>query len=213
MPHNSIKMTQTPGIQGYAPVVQEFTKATQAIKFEDLHRDFLQFIPTTKSLILDIGAGIGRDAHQFSAMGHTVVAVEPLEDFRVMGKKLYPHASIQWVEDSLPALTSLKKYTHQFDFILASGVWHHLPQEEQTQAMCRVSELLKPNGKFAVSLRNGPAGAGIYVFPTNTDYTIEIAKSYHLSPILKLENQPSLMKHKKSVRWSRLLLQKTSAPK
>ncbi|HAS39214.1 MAG TPA: class I SAM-dependent methyltransferase [Microscillaceae bacterium] len=204
---------ETLGTQGYGHVTQKFIEATSTISFEALHQDFLKFIPDKPARVLDVGAGIGRDAFELWKMGHQVTAVEPLEEFREAGQQLYSSAPIEWIADALPYLSTLDLNAlgnrTSYDFILASGVWHHLDAAEQIKALQRVSELMKPQGVFALSLRNGPAGAGTHVFATNVQQTIQNAKLCGLHPILRLENQPSLMKNKKDVHWARLAFQKS----
>ncbi len=202
-----------PGTEGYASVTQKFIEATLAINFVELHKDFVPFIPKRAGYILDVGAGIGRDAFVFSEMGHTVVAVEPTEAFRIAGKELYDSTNIEWVNDSLPSLELLGSRSDGFDFILASGVWHHLDSHEQYHSMRRIAQLLKPDGVFALTLRHGPAGVGTHVFPTNGKKTAMDAEQCGLTTLLILENKPSLMKNKEQVSWTKLVLQKHPAIK
>ncbi|MDB4443189.1 hypothetical protein N9157_01620 [Saprospiraceae bacterium] len=75
-------------------------------------------------------------------------------------------------------------------------------------ALVNISQLLKPRGIFVFSLRNGPAGIGTHVFPTNFQKTIKDAKEYGFEVLLELDNQPSLMKNKERVKWSRIVLKK-----
>jgi len=205
---DSPQKMKVPGTQGYNQVTPQFITATQEIPFNKLHQPFLKFIPDEPGRVLDIGAGIGRDAFEFCKLGHQVVAVEPLAAFREAGQRLYSSPLIEWIEDALPTLNTLAHHSGQFDFVLASGVWHHLNANEQTKALQRVSELLKPQGILALSLRNGPSGAGTHVFPTNVQQTIANAMLYDMQPILKLENEPSLMKNKKEVYWAKLVFEK-----
>lgn len=198
---------KVPGIAGYAEVLEKFIDATVSIDFTELHKDFIPFIPEISGRILDLGAGIGRDASEFSAMGHSVTALEPSEALLEAGKKLYPDASIHWVQDSLPNLQNLDSDL-KFDFILVSGVWHHLNPDEQQCAVIKISKLLSDSGIFALSLRNGPAGAGSCIFPTHSGNTVQQAEQTGLKTLLFLENQPSLMKGKENVTWSRLVFQK-----
>lgn len=201
-------MNEVLGTAGYAEAVQKFTEATVAIVFEELHRDFLSFIPQKRSNILDAGAGIGRDAAVLAGMGHAVTAVEPVEALRSAGKNLYGSSAIEWIDDALPELRMLQGRSGEFDFILVSGVWHHLDHQQQSVAMTTIAELLKSGGIFAVSLRNGPAVAGTHVFSTDGKRTIRQAKNLGQQTRLLLENQPSLMKNKENVYWTRLVFQK-----
>ncbi|MDJ1501805.1 class I SAM-dependent methyltransferase [Xanthocytophaga agilis] len=203
-----MKENCTLGTTGYATVIPKFIDATLAIDFTELHQDFLPYIPSNASRILDIGAGIGRDAFVLAQMGHSVVAVEPTHELRLVGEKLFDSKNIKWVDDSLPALSLLDDQLGLFDFILASGVWHHLNEEEQSRSMQRVAQLLIHNGIFALTLRHGPSGAGTHVFPINPKRTIQHASQLGLKPVLILENQPSLMKNKENVFWTKLVFQK-----
>ncbi|MCK8495828.1 hypothetical protein M0L20_28440 [Spirosoma sp. RP8] len=84
-----MKIQTAPGTKGYADIAQQFIQATVAIDFLDLHRDFLPFIPKQPSRILDLGAGIGRDAYELAKRGHSVIALEPIDQFRIAGEALY----------------------------------------------------------------------------------------------------------------------------
>lgn len=200
-----------PGTIGYDDAVQSFIDATLALSFKELHADFLPFFPSVTGRVLDIGAGIGRDASVFAQAGHSVAAIEPLEAFREAGKRLYASTAIEWIADALPELTLLDQATAPFDLILVSGVWHHLNAAEQHRAMQRIAGLLSPKGVLALTLRNGPAGAGTHVFPTDGKQTVEIAEAFGLTTLLLLENQPSLMKNKEQVSWTKLVFQQTSS--
>lgn len=201
-------MQQVKGTIGYSNVVQKYVRATNEVPFDILHKEFLKFIPKEQSLILDLGAGTGRDAYELSLKGHLVLAIEPLIGFRIAGQELYKSENLKWIDDSLPKLKKLEEYNNKVDFALSSSVWHHLNKIEQDKAIKRVSELLKPNGIFAFSLRNGPAGVGTHVFPTNLQRTIIQSKKYDLEPVFEIDNQPSLMKNKENVKWSKLVLKK-----
>jgi SAM-dependent methyltransferase len=203
-----MKKNHVAGTRGYAAATLSFIEATLAIDFGELHRNFVPLIPKIAGRVLDIGAGIGRDSSVLAEMGHSVVAVEPTEEFSIAGKQLYPSPAIEWLDDSLPELALLGNHPDQFDFILASGIWHHLGTEEQHRSIARVAQLLRPDGVFALTLRNGPAGAGSHIFPTNGRQLIKTAEDCGLATVLFLENQPSLMKNKAEVFWTKLAFQK-----
>ena len=83
------------------PSAQKFIQATIAIDFLDLHRDFLPFIPKQPSRILDLVAGIVRDAFELVKRGHWVISLEPIDEFRIAGQTLYPSPQLEWMDDSL----------------------------------------------------------------------------------------------------------------
>lgn len=178
------------GIEGYSEAMEKFTSLTLSINFELLHKDFLAYIPKEKCHVLDLGAGIGRDADYLSAMGHKVVAVEPNPEMVAVGQTLFKN-KVECLSDSLPRLDMLNKNYH-FNFILASGVWHHINDKEQKQAIKRIAQLLDVDGIFAVSLRNGPAGLGKNIYPTDDKVIIKAASANGLKLLLHKETQPSL---------------------
>jgi SAM-dependent methyltransferase len=203
-------MPHVNGTAGYSAATEQFITATLAIDFLELHRALLPFIPSAPSCILDVGAGIGRDASVLSDLGHVVIAVEPTAAFRAAGQSRYPSSNITWLDDSLPRLAVLGHQPEQFDVVLASAVWHHLSALEQQLALVRVSTLLRANGVLALSLRHGPAGVGTHVFATDGQQTIDDAAACGLTPRVQLRNQPSLLPGKEAVTWTKLVFQKAS---
>lgn len=198
----------THGVSGYSESIEEYILASQKTPFEVLHKDFLPFIPSSKSKIIDLGAGFGRDAFELSQRGHSVLAVEPLADFRKVGQEMYSSENILWVDDSLPHLKRLEKHYESFDFALSSGVWHHLNTQDQLTAIERVSGLIKPGGILALLLRNGPSGLDTHIFPTDADSIANCAINSGFELKLELRDQPSLLKNKENVKWTRLVLLK-----
>ena len=199
------------GTVGYAEVVDEYFNTTIEIEFEKLHQDFLKFIPNKKSLILDVGAGIGRDASTLAKKGHEVYAVEPTQAFLEKAKQMFDLPNIKWINDALPHLENLAGFENTFDFVLASAVWHHIDSNEQRRAMKRISDLLLEDGIFVVSLRHGPAGVGTYVHPIDERQIMSFANEFGLTNLLHIPNQPSLMKGKKDVTWTRLVFKKSGS--
>lgn len=195
-------MSRVEGTKGYKRVAQKFVAATESIDFNELHQPYLTYIPKAPSHMLDIGAGIGRDAAVLASLGHQVVAVEPLYEFRKVALERYDSPRIRWVQDALPRLETLGK--SQFDFILASGVWHHINHNEREIAMQRIAQLMQPSAIFAVSLRHGPAGSGTHVFPIDHKQTIYTASIHGLELVVCEKNLPSLMPGKDNVFWDKL---------
>lgn len=201
-------MENVKGTTGYSSVAKGFITATVAMNFKELHRPYLELIPTAPSRVLDVGAGAGRDASVFASMGHSVTAVEPMPEFLTAARKLHNSPNIRWVDDSLPDLSNLDDSPAQFDFVLASAVWHHLDDSERVVAMSRIAELTRRGGTFALSLRNGPAGGGTHVFPTDLHQTTELAKNFGFESVVSIDDQPSLMAGKSKVKWSMLALKR-----
>ncbi|GHC10667.1 class I SAM-dependent methyltransferase [Cerasicoccus arenae] len=201
-------MHAVPGIAGYGKSVERFIEVSQTLCFDEVCRDFLPHLPAAPSRMLDVGCGVGQNAAALTQMGHSVVAVEPMPAFLTAAQNHYAKLEIEWIKDSLPELNRLNGLEATLDFILADGVWHHLDPQAQHNAIKRLASLLKPNGKCGLSLRNGPAGLGEYIMPTDVQRTLKHAEAAGLSCIFRIENQPSLLVSKAKVKWARLVLQK-----
>ena len=182
-----------------------------SIDFDETNKHFLSFIPDTTSRVLDVGAGAGQNAAALARLGHSVVAAEPMSDFLDAARSTYTALDITWVEDHLPLLENLNDGCGLFDFILVQAVWHHLEPKEQQQSMARIAELLRDGGVCALTLRNGPAGAGKHVFPTDGEETVRFAEQCGLETLLHLPDQPSIIKNKPDVSWAHLSFKKHPA--
>jgi hypothetical protein len=144
-------------IDPYHHGFREFSAAYEAIGFTDIHRGALPFLPATPGLVLDIGAGSGRDAAWFAARGWDVIAAEPAASMRAQASLTHPSPAIRWIDDSLPALSAIHRLGLAFDLVWLSGVWMHIPPADRPRAMRKLATLLKPGGRLVVTLRHGPA--------------------------------------------------------
>ena len=198
----------TQGTEGYERFIPLFIESSQALDFHEVCKSFKEFLPSPPANILDAGSGAGQNAAALALLGFTVTAIEPMPEFLNAAKNAYKNIPVKWLSDSLPLLSSLGSASGLFDFILIDGVWHHLNEAEREQAVIRLSTIIRAKGKCAISLRNGPAGMGTCVYPTEATRTIESFKKYGFECILNLQNQPSILSYKEDVKWSRLVLQK-----
>lgn len=197
------------GTAGYENSVGRFIEISRKLKFEEINNDFLPYLPSRPARVLDLGCGVGQNAAALAARGYSVVAVEPMREFLAAAREFYAHFPINWQRGSMPLVACLGESAKEFDFILIDGVWHHLNLVQRDVALCRVAEMLAPGGRCAISLRNGPAGLGRCVYPTNADYVQEQAQKLGLDCVLKVENQPGVLAHQAGVTWSRLILEKS----
>lgn len=136
---------------------REFAEAYDAFTFADIHAHSLPHLPATPGLMLDVGAGSGRDAEWFASNNWEVIAVEPAAALRQEASRRHPSPAIRWIDDRLPALANVHRLGLGFDLIWLSGVWMHLPPEDRGRAMRKLATLLKPGGRMMITLRHGPA--------------------------------------------------------
>jgi SAM-dependent methyltransferase len=78
-------------------------------------------LPPAPALIVDVGAGTGRDAAAFAAAGYEVVAIEPSAGMRAEAARLHPSPRIRWESDSLPALLATARLGIAADVVSLSA--------------------------------------------------------------------------------------------
>jgi SAM-dependent methyltransferase len=170
------------GTQCYDRDVEAFFDRADGVAFADKYAAVLHLIPAVPSRILDIGAGSGKDAADFAALGHTVLAVEPTPVLLAGAIARYAHPAIAWLDDGLPDLATTRARGETFDLIVLSAVWMHLDADQRGRAMPNVAALLADGGVVILSLRHGPVPPGRRMFEVSADETIDLAQAEGLRP-------------------------------
>lgn len=161
-------------IEGYRAAAPELIDRFNAVSSSDLLQPVIDLLPVSSQRVADIGAGSGRDAAWLANMGHSVLAVEPVKQFRDTGITIHSSPKIEWIDDRVPDLIETKR-RGRFDLILLSAVWQHLNDRERLIAMRSLAELTASGGLVIVSLRHGPGAPGRIVHPVVPRETIEAA--------------------------------------
>src|SRR4030088_1516660 len=91
----SVKSVQISGTENYAEEAPELLKRYESISFADTHRTVMHLISKEPCRVLNIGAGTGRDAAGFAAMGNRVVAAEPTEEMRCGAQAFHRSPRVQ----------------------------------------------------------------------------------------------------------------------
>jgi predicted TPR repeat methyltransferase len=195
-------MHRSTGTEGYGETADILVEQYESLAFANVHSDILHLFPTAPSRVLDIGAGTGRDAAAFTALGHTVTAVEPTAELRAHGLRLHGYLPITWIDDSLPDLDRVHATGERYDLIMQTAVWMHLDLGQRERAMDRVAALLQPGGLMALSLRHGPVPVGRCMFEVSAAETQALAARHGLMTVYDSEG-PAL-RGGRAVWWSRL---------
>ena len=111
------------------------------------------FLRKEPGLILDVGAGSGRDAAWLAARGHRVIAVEPSRTMREYAAQYHQHPHIEWVNDELPALAQIYRRNYVFDCVFVNAVWMFIPPRERARAFRKLVDLLKPGGVLLITVQ------------------------------------------------------------
>jgi len=195
------------GTQGYAEEAEVLLRRYENIKLEDIHKDFLKFLPDPPAQVLDIGCGTGRDAAALAGLGYDVVAVEPVDELRDWASTSHASPRITWINDHLPELEEVAGLHYAFDLILMTAVWMHMDKPQRSSAMPVIAGMLKPGGRLMITTRHGPVPEGRQMFEVSADETINLVRKCGLNEIHVLERQPDKSKHPE-VFWTRMAFEK-----
>lgn len=191
-------------IQFYNQHSEDLLQNYTSVTFEEVHASWKLFWPFSGDNILDVGAGIGRDAKWFSDQKCTVIALEPAKEMRELGKK-HTGEQVQWLDDSLPELNHTIGLGMRFDVILVSAVWMHIPVSSRARAFRKLSNLLAPNGRLVISLRHGDFSDGRSSYSCSTDELAQFSKDACLHTRLVTEVESDALK-RGDVQWQTVVM-------
>jgi SAM-dependent methyltransferase len=191
------------GTEGYAEEAEALVTQYESVGFAEIHGLVLHLIPAAPCRVVDIGAGTGRDAAGFAAMGHRVVAVEPTAEMRTRAMALHTSPRIAWLDDSLPDLARLVSRGDRFDVVMLTAVWMHLDAMQRERAMPNVASLVRPGGVMIMSLRYGPVPQGRRMFAVPADETVRLAAAQGLRLVLRRKGLAARL-GQPGVTWTRL---------
>lgn len=195
----------TANIEYYSTNAKALTEQYNSVSFESVHKDWLNEIPK-EGIVLDVGAGSGRDARYLAAKGLSVVAVEPALNIRELAQTYQVNSPIHWLSDTLPELSEVYKLQTKFDLILLSAVWMHIAPSLRERAFRKLSSLLKPNGKLVISLRHGQCQDERTMYAVSADELAQYASQFGLTYKLLSPDQAPDKLGRSDVSWQTVLL-------
>jgi SAM-dependent methyltransferase len=191
----------------YHQVAEGFTSQYNALKPEDVHQSWRNYWPAADALVLDIGAGSGRDALWLAQQSCEVFAVEPAKALRELGQELTAAVcatdpktkAVHWLDDRLPELKTVLQLGLKFDLILVSAVWMHLTPAEQERSFRKLSNLLKASGRLVISLRHGDFNDGRTAYPVSVHSIDQLCVQQALE--LSFQQQGTDAMGRENVQW------------
>ena len=168
--------------------------ASTSARFEahgagELNGWLTDLLPPSPAVVMDIGAGSGRDAAWLAALGHEVLAIEPSAAMRAEAARRHPESPIRWLDDRLPDLTGPIRAGLSADAILLSAVWMHVRPADRARAFRKLVSLLRPGGLLAISLREGPEDPERGMYPVNLPEIERLAADHGLA-MVRVHRQP-----------------------
>lgn len=193
-----------PSIGWYEAHAREAAARYERADSARLHAWVEDFLPQERAAVLDVGAGSGRDAAWLASKGHDVVAIEPAAAMRKEARRRHPQANIQWQSDRLPELQTITCTGLSFDFILLSAVWMHVAPRNRRRAFRKLTNLLKPGGALAISLRHGPAEPDRGMHEAVPEEIEKLAREH--GAFVAFRGESSDLLERNDVRWTQLVV-------
>ncbi|THD34469.1 MAG: class I SAM-dependent methyltransferase [Sphingomonas sp.] len=186
----------------YDAHARELADGYEGLDAEKTHpRLFAMLRGVRGARILDVGAGTGRDAAALAALGHHVTAVDPSAKMLRLARALHPDLDIRWLIDAMPALG---KVQGDYDVVLLSAVWMHVPPADRRAAFSRLVDLLAPGGRIYMTLRLGPADVDRAMWTVDADEVRGLASARGVV-VTDLGVQPDLL-GRDDVKWQTLVV-------
>lgn len=192
-------------IDTYNTLSESFKQQYLSLNTETVHQVWLANYLPASGVVLDVGAGVGRDAKYFAEKGLEVIAVEPAQALSKLGKKHTKSLSVQWLEDRLPELSSVFSLNMRFDLVLLSAVWMHIPPTSRERAFRKLSNLLKPGGHIVLSLRHGDHQDAREMYPVSIDEIKLLAQKQGL--VIRLAKADDDHLNRPAVFWETVVIQ------
>ena len=193
--------------EGYAEQADALVDRYESRSFAEIHARVLPLLPKAPGWVLDIGAGTGRDAAGFAALGYDVVAVEPTRAMRAHAERLHPSPRIEWIDGSLPNLACLASRQGSFHGVMMTDVWMHLDPLQRRTAMPNVARLLARGGCAGIVITPRPRTEGTADVRRSASEAIELANAEGLSVAYNMAGSTD-SPERPGVTWSRLAFTK-----
>ncbi|MEF1283950.1 class I SAM-dependent methyltransferase [Vibrio sp. M250220] len=178
-----------------------------SLEFESVHQSWTEYWPQSGDVVLDVGAGSGRDARWMIAHGCEVYAVEPSTRLLEIGNYNCSE-QVVWLHDSLPYLKHVIELEKQYDLVLLSAVWMHLPVQQRSIAIKALRSLLSDEGVLVITLRHGEFHDARETFGVSVFELDKLASDVGLV-ICHIEDGKDSLK-REGVTWQTVVMKKTS---
>lgn len=136
-------------IASYDATADEYVKKVDPLHPHGAGQKFLKLIHK-EAQILDLGCCPGRDARIFTEKGFRVTGVDLSQKMIDLAQSRVPAAKFKVMD-----IRSLDFEDETFDNVWASACFLHIPKKEIEKALREVHRVMKADGNFYLSLKQG----------------------------------------------------------
>lgn len=191
-------------IEYYNRNAADLFKQYRSVTADQVHRPWLDEYAPSKGIVLDVGAGSGRDAQYFADRGLDVIAVEPAQELAALGQRQQVNGAVTWIQDRLPDMSAVVALQLKYDLILVSAVWMHIPPVDRQRSFRKLSNLLKAGGTLVMSLRHGQPDSERDMFEVSVEELEQLSKAHGLIIERVIDADDELSRQ--NVHWQTVIL-------
>jgi len=133
----------------YENNAKHLSKRYESANVDNIHALLLKTFPS-KSYLLEIGCGSGRDASCIQENGYDVLAIDGSGEMITEARRCHPELADRLKVMSIP--NELHFEATSFDGIYSIATLMHLEKDSIDQTFEKIAKILKPDGKFFFSV-------------------------------------------------------------
>ncbi len=133
----------------YENNARHLSQRYESAKVDNIHALLLNTFPS-KSYLLEIGCGSGRDAGFMHQNGYHVLAIDGSREMIAEAKQCHPELVGRLEVIKIPDELYFESYS--FDGVYSIATLMHLEKDSIDSAFEKISMMLKPGGKFFFSV-------------------------------------------------------------
>ena len=136
----------------YENNAKDLSQRYESAKMDNIHSLLLNTFPS-KSYLLEIGCGSGRDAAFMYQNGYDVLAIDGSSEMIAEAKRCHPELADRLEVVKIPDELHFEPFEpSSFDGVYSIATLMHLDKSEIDQIIEKVATILKTNGKFFFSV-------------------------------------------------------------
>jgi len=191
----------------YENNANHLSKRYESANVDNIHELLLKTF-ASKSHLLEIGCGSGRDASFMYRNGFDILAVDGSVEMIAEAKRCHPELVNRLEVMKIP--DELYFEDESFDGIYSIATLMHFSHNELKDIFKKISQMLKPKGKFlfSVSIGREEEGTERYFNMLTKDEWVGLSKQYNMKTILTDSSKDGL--GRKEIQWFTYVMEKTS---
>jgi hypothetical protein len=123
---------------------------------------------------------------------------------------LHGNREIEWIDDALPELATIRERGKRYTLVLLSAVWMHVPLEDRAFAFASLMHCLDSDGLLVLTLRNGPPVPERSIFLVSKEVVYRLAEQHGLELVREADRADGF--GRSDITWTTLVFRRNPKP-